>query len=203
MPSKPQLKRRIESMVQKESVVTPQRYAAGLSYEEFRKQFPQNPEKFEFNYENTKVSEADAKALKELVAKPNGPKKMLVIGVDWCPDVYRGLPVFKRIAEAAGMELRIVERDQNLDIMNEFLNQGEFQSVPVAIFYTDNMNEIYHFTERPKKANAEMGEMRKIREGKTPEEAKPLVDEFQKGPIWGGWRDATVKEIIEELQARV
>jgi thiol-disulfide isomerase/thioredoxin len=190
-------------MVQKESVVTPERYASALTYEDFRKQFPQNPEKFEFNYENTKVSEQDAKALKELVAKPNGPKKMLVIGVDWCPDVYRGLPVFKRLAEAAGMEMRIVERDQNLDIMNEFLNQGEFQSVPVAIFYTDNMDEIYHFTERPKKANEEMGEMRKIREGKTPEEARPLVDQFQKGPIWAGWRDATIKEITGELQARV
>jgi hypothetical protein len=190
-------------MVQKESVVTPQRYQQALTYKDFRAQFPQNPEKFEFNYDNTAVSPEDAKALKELTAKPNGPKKMLVIGVDWCPDVYRGLPVFVRIAEAAGMELKIVERDQNLDIMNEFLNQGEFQSVPVAIFYTDDMREIYHFTERPKLANEQMGEMRKIREGKTPEEARPAVDQFQKGPIWGGWRDATVKEILGELQAAV
>lgn len=190
-------------MVQKESVVTPERYQSALTYKDFRAQFPQNPEKFDFNYEHTKISAEDAKALKELVAKPNGPKKMLVIGVDWCPDVYRGLPVFVRIAEAAGMELRVVERDQNLDIMNEFLNQGEFQSVPVAIFYTDKMDHIYHLTERPKKANEQMGEMRKIREGKTPEEAAPLVAEFQKGPIWGGWRDATVKEVVEELQAAV
>src|ERR1700730_15634279 len=101
---------------QKESVVTAERYTKGLTYKDFRAQFPQNPEKFEFNYDNTQVSAEDAKALKDLVAKPNGPKKMLVIGVDWCPDVYRGLPVFVRVAEAAGMELRIVERDQNLDV---------------------------------------------------------------------------------------
>ena len=63
------------------------------------------------------------------------------------------------------MELRVVERDQNLDIMNEFLNQGEFQSVPVAVFYTGDHHYIYHFTERPQKANDEMGEMRKLREG--------------------------------------
>jgi hypothetical protein len=188
---------------QKESVVTPQRYGQALVYKDFRAQFPQNPEKFEFNYENTQVSADDSKALKELVAKANGPKKMLVIGVDWCPDVYRGLPVFLRIAEAAGIELKVVERDQNLDVMNEYLNQGEFQSVPVAIFYTGDMKEIYHFTERPKKANDEMGEMRKLREGKTPEEAKPAVEAFQKGPIWAGWRDATVKEVISELQQRV
>lgn len=188
---------------QKESVVTPERYAASLNYEDFRKQFPQNEEKFKFNYDNTSISPEDAKALKDLVAKPNGPKKMLVIGVDWCPDVYRGLPVFRRIAEAGGIELKIVERDQNLDVMNEYLNQGEFQSVPVAIFYTGDHKEIYHFTERPKKANDEMHHMRAIREGKTQEEARPAVEEFQKGPIWGGWRDATVKEIIEELQARV
>jgi hypothetical protein len=188
---------------QKESVVTPQRFAGALSYKDFRSQFPQNEEKFKYNYDNTTISAEDAKALKDLVAKPNGPKKMLVIGVDWCPDVYRGLPVFVRIAEASGMELKVVERDQNLDVMNEFLNQGEFQSVPVAIFYTGDQKYIYHFTERPKKANDEMHHMRAIREGKTQEEAKPLVDEFQKGPIWGGWRDATVKEIISELQSRV
>ncbi len=188
---------------QKESVVTPARWEKGLSYEEFRKQFPQNEEKFQFNYENTHVSPEDEKALKELVARPNGPKKMVGIFVDWCPDVYRGAPVFKRIAEASGMELRVFERDQNLDIMNEFLNQGEFQSVPTVVFYTDDMKYIYHFIERPRKANAEMGEMRKLREGRTQEEAAPLVAEFQKGPIWGGWRDATVKEVIEELQAHV
>jgi hypothetical protein len=188
---------------QKESVVTPERFASSLTYEEFRKQFPQNEDKFRYNYDNTTVSAEDAKALKDLVAKSNGPKKMLVIGVDWCPDVYRGLPVFRRIAEAGGIELRIVERDQNLDVMNEYLNQGEFQSVPVAIFYTGDQQEIYHFTERPQQANDEMHHMRAIREGKTQEEARPLVDEFQKGPIWGGWRDATIKEIISELQAKV
>lgn len=186
---------------QKESVVTPTRWEQGLSYEDFRKQFPQNEEKFSFNYDNTTVSAEDAAKLKALVAKDNGPKKMLVIGVDWCPDVYRGGPVFKRIAEASGMEIKVFERDQNLDIMNEFLNQGEFQSVPTVVFYSGDMNYIYHFIERPKKANEEMGEMRKIREGKTQEEAAPLVAEFQKGPIWGGWRDATVKEVIHELTA--
>ena len=56
--------------------------------------------------------------------------KALVIGEDWCPDVWRGLPVIAKVAEQTGMELRIFFRDQNKDIMSEFLNQGEFESNP-------------------------------------------------------------------------
>jgi hypothetical protein len=68
-------------------------------------------------------------ALKELAAKPNGPHHMVVIGEDWCPDVYRGMPVAARIAEAAGIELRVFERDQNKDMIAEYLHHGEFESI--------------------------------------------------------------------------
>ena len=76
-------------------------------------------------------------------------KKLMIIGEDWCPDVFRGMPVFARIAEAADIEIRIFPRDENLDIMDEFLKDGEFRSIPVAVFYDGQLNEITRWIERP------------------------------------------------------
>lgn len=186
-----------------QSVVTPERFASGLTYQEYIDRIQNNKDRFQMNYEGTTVSDSEAAALRALVAKPNGPAKMLVIGEDWCPDVYRGMPVLARIAEAAGMEMRIFPRDENLDIMDEFLNQGEHRSIPTAVFYTRDHQYIYHWIERPAKAQAEMGEMRKLYEGRTREEAADDVFAFQQGPIWGGWRNATVTEIRENLEEKV
>jgi hypothetical protein len=187
-----------------QSAVTPERFSSGLTYEQYIAQIENNRDRFQMNYEGTSVSDEDARALRALVAKENGPAKMLVLGEDWCPDVYRGMPVLARIAEASGMEMRVFPRDQNLDIMNEFLKDGEFQSIPTAVFYTRDQRYIVHWIERPNKANEEMPLMRKLYEGRTREEAAPDVLKFQQeSPIWAGWRDATVKEIRARLEEKV
>jgi hypothetical protein len=188
---------------QQTSVVTPERFASGLAYAGFLAQAEKNLDKFQFNYDNTQVSETDRIALQELVALPNGPRKVLVLGEDWCPDVYRGLPVLARIAEAGGLELRAFPRDKNLDIMNEFLKDGEFQSIPVAVFYTGDIRHIYHFTERPQQANDEMGQLQALYANRSREEARPDVDKFQQGPVWASWRQATITEILSNLTDRV
>jgi Thioredoxin len=188
---------------QKTSVVTPERFATGLSYAGFLQQAEKNLDRFQFNYEHTQVTVEDSQALRELAGRPDGPRKVLVLGEDWCPDVYRGLPVIARIAEAAGFELRVFPRDKNLDIMNEFLKDGEFQSIPVAVFYTADLRYIYHFTERPRKADQEMGQLQALYANRSREEARPDIDRFQQGPVWAGWRQATIGEILENLSASV
>jgi len=196
---------------QKESVVTPERFAQGQPYDEWLKGIDRNLERFQENYEGTHVSDEDAAALKELVARPNGPARCLALGEPWCPDVFRGLPVMARIAEASGMDLRVFFRDKNNDIMAEFLKNGEHESIPTLVFYTKDHEYIAHWIERPAKANEEMSELQKLtaplRDADiTPEERethiKAYVD-FQNGPIWGGWRDATIYEIRQLLEDKV
>jgi hypothetical protein len=192
---------------QKESVVTSERFASGLTWSEYINDHVQrNREKFQYNYDETHIGEDDAAALRALVALPDGPAKVLVLGEDWCPDVFRGLPVIVRIAEAAGMELRVFPRDDNLDIMNEFLNHGEHQSIPAVVFYTRDHGYICHWIERPAKANAEMGEVQKLFAGldreKDRDRMRDLNNEFQTGPVWASWREATVKEIRALLKEK-
>ena len=179
----------------KESVVTAQRFAAGLRYQEYTERIQRNRPKFDYNYGETRLADDDARALRELASRPEGPARVLALAEDWCPDVFRGLPVMARIAEAAGMELRIFSRDQNLDIMNEFLNQGKHQSIPVFVFYTRNQRYLAHWTERPVLANEQMHLVNAIFQGKTAEEALPEYDRFQQGEVWANWRQETVREI--------
>ncbi|MBI1886592.1 MAG: thioredoxin family protein, partial [Chloroflexi bacterium] len=156
---------------------------------------------FQENYEGAQLSDDDARALRELVARPEGPARCLALGEAWCPDVFRGLPVMARIAEAAGMELRVFKRDDNLDIMNEFLNHGEHQSIPTLVFYTRDHRYLCHWIERPVRANEEMHLLREVFEGKTGEEARPAYDAFQEGTVWAGWRQETVRELKELLKS--
>ena len=67
----------------------------------------------------------------------------MVIGEDWCPDVYRGMPIIGRIAEVSGMDMRVFPRDENLDIMDEFLKNGEFRSIPVFVFYNSDQGYLW------------------------------------------------------------
>ena len=189
-----------------ESVVTQERFESGMKYDAWMQHIKRNIPKFEYNYAQTSVPADKAAALKEMSAKDNGPARLLVLGEDWCPDVFRGLPVLQRMAEAAGWDLRAFPRDDNLDIMNEFLNHGEHQSIPTAVFYTKDHEYIMHWIERPQKANAEMDEVGKLFEGldreKDHQEMRRRYDEFQQGPLWASWRDATIDEITRLLQEK-
>ncbi|GIW15036.1 MAG: thioredoxin family protein [Dehalococcoidia bacterium] len=207
----------------KESVITLERFKRGKTFQEYLDSGIRNRELFLENYENTKLTPEQEAALKELAARPDGPHHIVVIGEDWCPDVYRGTGVAQRMAEAMGAELRFFERDQNKDMMAEYLKDGEFESIPVFIFYDKNHREIAHFIERPKLANEQLHLTRDVIGDTSPEGiAKQLGHEpseeeikaaraaarerylaWQKGEVWAGWRVATVDECIELLRSKL
>lgn len=57
----------------------------------------------------------------------------LVIAESWCGDAAHVLPVINKIAELnTKIQLRIVLRDENIDLMNQFLTNGS-QSIPKLI----------------------------------------------------------------------
>jgi thiol-disulfide isomerase/thioredoxin len=148
-------------MAREDSVVTPERFSQGFNYPDYIDQIKVNKARFEGFYDGIKLNSEDTEFFKELASRPNGPAKMMVLGEDWCGDVIRGLPVLARIAEAAGIPISIFPRDTHLDIMNEYLNKGEFLSIPVAVFYTSDHKYICHWIERPEIAVIEQREIEK------------------------------------------
>lgn len=207
-----------------QSVITLDRFTKGKTFQEYLDSGIRNKELFENNYNGLTVSAEQTKALKELVALPNGPRRVVVIGEDWCPDVYRGTGVAARIAEAAGIEFRFFERDNNKDMIAEYLKDGEFESIPVFVFYDKDQNEICHFIERPKLANEQIHVTRDVigdmspaaiaaRLGHEPSEEEVAAerakgrDNYMKwqreSAEWANWRVATVDEIIASMRAKL
>jgi thiol-disulfide isomerase/thioredoxin len=201
------------------SPITPERFHKGKTFQEYLDSGIRNRDLFEQNYNGLAVSESQSAALK--AAKAKGLDHMVVIGEDWCPDVYRGMPVAARIAEAAGIELRVFERDQNKDMIQPYLKDGEFESIPVFVLYDKDHNELAHFIERPKLANEQIHMTRSVLGDTSPEgiakklghepsedeikaaraEAREKYLDFQKGDTWAAWRTATVDEVISLLGA--
>jgi len=206
-----------------ESPITRDRFQQGKTFQQYLESGIRNRDLFEQNYQGTTITPEQGSALKELAARPNGPRQVVVIGEDWCPDVYRGAGVAQRIAEALGAEFRFFERDQNKDLIRPYLKGGEFESIPVFVFFDGDHNELGHFIERPAKANDELHLARVALGDTTPEgiarrlghepseaevkqareEARGRYLEWQQGPIWAGWRTATVDEVIALLRKKL
>jgi hypothetical protein len=118
------------------SVVTPERFARGRTFDEYVK-YTGSPENlareafgsyypdggsigaarrdnsavFRERYARARLTDHQAAAIKWLAAQPDGPAKILVISEDWSSDCRRDVPMLARLAEAGGLELRIFNRD--------------------------------------------------------------------------------------------
>lgn len=186
-----------------DSAVTPERFKKGLdSFAAWMGAIEKNKDSFQRHYDEWVPEQSDVDAIKALVASHG--VKALVLGEDWCPDVWRGLPVMARLGELTGMEVRLFPRDENKDIMAEFLKDGEFESIPAIVLYDRDHNYLGHWIERADKANAEMPKLREILAGV--ERDTPEFEEARKkytAATWElaeGWRDAQVAEIRALLE---
>jgi hypothetical protein len=180
-------------------------------------------------YEATRLQPEQVEALKWLAAQPGGPAKVLVIAEEWSSDCRRDVPMLARMAEAAPFELRIFPRDgrkfsssarpslaeapdSNADIMAEFLNEKNgrtWQSIPVAVFYTRDLQYLYHYVEYPAiyHKDAVVGRIRAARAGEAPAQARERGNrEFmalQQSPFFKIWACAGVDEMITALHERL
>ncbi|MGH7311956.1 MAG: thioredoxin family protein [Candidatus Rokuibacteriota bacterium] len=118
------------------SVVTPERFARGMTFEEYVKYtgspenlareawggyFPDsgsmstarkdNSQVFRERYARVRLSDQQAAAITWLAEQPTGPAKILMISEDWSSDCRRDVPMMARLAEAGRLELRIFNRD--------------------------------------------------------------------------------------------
>ncbi len=185
------------------SVVTAARFEQGAkSFNEWLEIIDIREDQFQRNYDEYVPEENNLRELNDLVDKHN--IKALVLGEAWCPDVWRGLPVIARLSEATGMQVRYFIKDDNQDIMSEFLN-GEFESIPTIVFYDKNMNYIFHWIERPQEANEEMTALRdKFLQGVPTEgeerDAAMKAFRIEVAKRSEHWRHLTLAEILESLK---
>lgn len=165
--------------------MTQDRFAGGLTYDEYKAGMSRNRERLE-NNERHVVLDDDAVRFFRALARP---LNVVVLAEDWCGDVLANLPVLGVLAREVGtLDVRIFYRDQNLDLMERWLNQGKHQSVPVFAFFDEEFRELGHWIERP----ASVAELRAMKRREV----------FASDPAFGS-PDAPVDQLPEDVRARL
>jgi hypothetical protein len=179
--------------------VDAQRYLRGLTVEAYLSSIGDNRARFEPHIAAFQLNAADTRSFQDIVRRL-GTVKILAIGEDWCPDVHRGLPVVARIAEASGMELRFFPRDKNVDLIDLFLKEGKYQSIPVFAFFDGEFNHLGHWIERPAAATRFQDQVRaELAQLKLSEDDTRKAMREKAAPLTESWRQETVREIKELL----
>lgn len=76
------------------------------------------------------------------ISRVNQKITWLVLVESWCSDAPPALPVMHKITELnANISLKIILRDENVDLMNLFLTNGSM-SIPRLIALDDNTSEV-------------------------------------------------------------
>lgn len=133
--------------------ITRERFDQGMTLEQYKAQMRQNQEAFAANEAAAVLRPEDVAFFADLPA----PINTVVITEDWCGDALANAPVLAALAERTGkLTLRFFLRDQNLDLADQYLKEGKYRSVPVFVFFDQQMRELGHFIERPAQATAEM-----------------------------------------------
>ncbi len=183
-------------MASQASVVTPERFVTGIpDFTSWMAAIEQRKQEFQQHYDEYEPNEDDLTEIQKLVESRG--VKALVLGEDWCPDVWRGLPVIAKVAERTGMELRLFKRDENKDIMAEFLKQGEFESIPTIVFYDGEHHYLGHWIERAELANEEISGIRKEIMSGVPSEGP------ERDAAMGRYRTATMERAASWRHAQV
>ena len=126
--------------------ITRERFDQGLTYDAYKAQMTRSQDRFESNERTVELSGDDLAFFAQLPA----PLHVLALAEDWCGDVIANLPILGRLAAESGkLNLRVFLRDQNLDIMDHYLNQGQHRSIPVFVFFDESFRELGHWIERP------------------------------------------------------
>lgn len=85
----------------------------------------------------------------EAVSRLETPVRLLALSADWCGDAVNVLPWIARLAESSPhAELRVIDRDENLDLMDAHLTQGG-RSIPKILFYDETFRLMGSWGPRP------------------------------------------------------
>lgn len=127
--------------------------------------------------------------LKEVMAAISSPQLWMVLTDDWCGDSAFSLPIIARAASLSDqVTLRILRRDDNLDIMDQYLTNGS-RSIPKLVAFSEDGEELFQWGPRPADAAALREKL--IAEGA---EGKDVVEQ-----LIGWYEDGGYEDVEEEL----
>jgi len=128
--------------------------------------------------------------VRAIIAKA-APQTWIVITEMWCGDSAQCLPVIHALAELSpAIELRIFPRDENLELMDQYLTNGS-RSIPKLIaINTGTGEELFNWGPRPKAAQAVV------------DEVKATLSKEELAEVLHGWYNTNKgQDVVKEISA--
>lgn len=125
-----------------------EQFQKGMTVEEYRLQMTQNREQFEENERTVSLATDDVQFFAQLPYSLH----VIVLTEDWCDAAIANVPALVRLATESGkLDLRFFLRDQNPGLMNQYLKEGVYATIPAFVFFDQTFHEIGRWYEMPAK----------------------------------------------------
>ena len=187
------------------------RFKQGLSWKDYMAQMGDTRARTEDNYAKSQLTDEERK----FFGSVTGVKYVMMLAENWCGDVHRNSPLVAHVVEAIpGAELRCFFRDKETDLRDAVLNNG-YQSIPVAVFFDKDWNEVGRWIERAHVATTKATMLRaktvdlapkddKAKQDAAMNEFRSLMNAEYHAPGGALWRAAAaeVRNIIETAAKR-
>lgn len=147
----------------------------GLTPEQYRETLEKHKEAFDHIYEHFTITN-DETFIQQLKEKN---VRAVVLAEPWCGHCMLNIPILLRLAEQTNMPVKFLLRDENLELMDQYLTNGKSRTIPIMIFIDENGAEIAKW-------------------GPIADTTKQFVDQYRKDlpPKESDEYDAKFKELI-------
>lgn len=113
-------------------------FQKGMTAEEYISGMSKNKEEMQSIYRQFELNNEEKGKLQAFTDKG---LRSIVLTEDWCGDALLNNPILMKVAEEANMEVRFLLRDQNLELMDQYLTNGTSRAIPIFIFIDQEGNE--------------------------------------------------------------
>jgi len=131
---------------------------------------------------------------------------ILAITEDWCGDAMLNNPIIRKIAEAAGVEIRCVYRDEDTDLIDRYLTNGG-RAIPIYLFLNEEGEVLGKWGPRAPELQQLVVEMRDALppkdhpafEEKQKEMYTTIQEKYAKDPQSAKWVYEDMKKVIKDI----
>ncbi|WP_088071742.1 thioredoxin family protein [Gottfriedia luciferensis] len=133
-------------------------FEKGMSFQEYVDSMSVNKEELQKIYNEVIIPDETSQKLTQLKEKN---WKVVTLTADWCGDALLNVPVIQKMMEIASIDTRFLIRDENLELMDQYLTNGKSRSIPIFIFMDEEGNEVKVWGPRSAEIEELVAEMKK------------------------------------------
>ena len=170
-------------------------FAKGLTADEYISAMNVNQEGMQRILESFSLTTEEVNELK--VLKDKG-MKVIALSEDWCGDAMLNNPILLKIAEEIGMEVRFLLRDQNLELMDQYLTNGTSRAIPIYVFIKENGEEHAVWGPRAKEIQVMVDDERSKLPSQDEPDFKEQQIEMYKRLMSSYQEDSTIWHVVAE-----